>query len=145
MRKMQAEMKITALEQLKSVTDLLQSHMNQLAVDKEQQMDIRLCLMEAVQNGILYGGSAEGEPSRVHVSWDCNEEEIVFTVEDNGPGIPGGLRNRSWDVLDFEEHGRGILLMQTILDELVFNEKGNRLTGRMRWKQRGGHHSEERH
>lgn len=142
---MQVEIKITALEQLKQLTDLLENHMDQLAVNKEQQMDLRLCLMEAVQNGILYGHPAEGGPSVVHVSWNCDEEKIVFSVEDNGPGIPENLRNRSWNVLEFEEHGRGILLMQTILDELTFNEKGNRLTGRMCWKKRGGHHSEERH
>ena len=43
------------------------------------------------------------------------------------------LRNEDRDILSFEEHGRGILLMQTILDELTFNEKGNRLTGSVRW------------
>ena len=134
MLQMQMDMKITALEQLKNATDLLQEHLNLLSVSKDQQMDLRLCLMEAVQNGLLYGGPAEGEPSEVHVSWQCDEKGIVFSVEDNGPGIPEELRNRSWDALDLEEHGRGILLMQTVLDELIFNEKGNRLTGRMSWQ-----------
>ena len=134
MLQMQMDMKITTLEQLKIATDLLQEHLNLLSVSKDQQMDLRLCLMGAVQNGLLYGEPTEGGNAEVHVSWQCDEKGIAFSVEDNGPGVPMELRNRSWDVLDLEEHGRGILLMQTVLDELIFNEKGNRLTGRKIWQ-----------
>ena len=130
---MQVYITISALEELKAVTDLLQEQLSMWPVSKEKQMDIRLCLMEAVQNGLLYGTPEDGGVAEVSVSWACSEEGIIFSVEDKGPGIPAELREAGRDILSFEEHGRGIMLMQTIMDELTFNEKGNRLTGRMRW------------
>jgi anti-sigma regulatory factor (Ser/Thr protein kinase) len=81
----------------------------------------------------LYGKPEDGGKAEVYVSWKCSEDGFVFSVEDHGPGIPAELREEGRDILSFEEHGRGILLMQTILDELTFNEKGNRLTGSVRW------------
>lgn len=130
---MQVQITITALDGLKAVTDLLQEQLSQWPASKEKQMDIRLCLMEAVQNGLLYGIPEDGGPAEVSVNWKCSEEGFLFSVEDNGPGIPAELRETGRDILSFEEHGRGIMLMQTILDELTFNEKGNRLTGYIRW------------
>ena len=130
---MQVYVTISALEELKAVTDLLQEQLSRWPASEEKQMDIRLCLMEAVQNGLLYGTPEDGSQAEVSISWNCSEEGFVFSVEDKGPGIPAELREPGRDILSFEEHGRGIMLMQTILDELTFNEKGNRLTGRMRW------------
>lgn len=135
---MQVYVTVSALEELKAVTDLLQEQLSQWPASKEKQMDIRLCLMEAVQNGLLYGKPEDGGKAEVHVSWKCSEDGFVFSVEDHGPGIPAELREEGRDILSFEEHGRGILLMQTILDELTFNEKGNRLTGSVRWQPGGG-------
>ncbi len=129
---MQAFIEISALEQLQTVTDLLQKQLNQWPASREKQMDIRLCIMEAVQNSLLYGVSVDGEPY-VQISWRCDENGFVFTVEDRGPGIPAELRLPERDILSLDEHGRGIMLMQTILDELTFNEKGNQLTGRVCW------------
>lgn len=130
---MQTHIKISALEDLNRVTELLQKYLAQWPASREKQLDLRLCLMEAVQNGLLYGKPEDDSIAEVYISWIGNETEFVFSVEDNGPGIPAEYRNPKRDILSFEEHGRGIMLMHAILDELTFNEKGNRLTGRMRW------------
>ena len=55
MQQMQVHMKISALEQLNDVTDRLQQQLSQMQITKEKQMDLRLCLMEAVQNSLLTG------------------------------------------------------------------------------------------
>ena len=133
MQQMQVHITISALEQLHDVTALLQEQLCQWPVSAEKQLDIRLCLMEAVQNSLLYGMSEDGSAAEVQIDWQCDAQGFVFSVEDHGSGVPMALRNCSWEGLPLEEHGRGILLMRTVLDELTFNEKGNRLTGRMRW------------
>ena len=131
---MQVQITISTLEQLNDVTRQLQNELQQWAVPEDKQMELRLCLMEAAQNGLLYGGCPQaGQPAEVQISWQCSEHCFVYSVEDNGPGIPAELRERSWDDISLEEHGRGILLMQAMLDEVTFNEKGNRITGRMCW------------
>lgn len=120
-------MRISAMEQLPAVTDQLLRQLRQWQVSEEKQMDIRLCVMEAVQNALLYG------KSEVQISWQCSRQGFVFQVADSGPGVPEPLRRRSWDTLPMEEHGRGILLLQAILDEVSFNETGNCITGRVKW------------
>ena len=77
--------------------------------------------------------AADGQPAEVQLSWRCSKQGFIFTVADNGPGVPEYLRCRSWDTLPLEEHGRGILLLQSILDEVHFNEAGNCITGRINW------------
>ena len=135
---------ISTLEQLNEVTVQLLDDLKQWNVPAEKQIELRLCFMEAVQNGLLYGGSLDGKPAEVQVSWYYDDDCFEYTVEDNGSGVPLELRNRNWEDCLLEEHGRGILLMQTILDEVTFNERGNRITGRMCWRQGGGSGSEKR-
>ena len=130
---MRVQMQISAMEQLADVTDSLMEQLEWWQISKEKQMDIRLCLMEALQNALLYGCSGDGQPAEVQISWCCNKQGFVFSVADNGPGVPKQLRCRSWEMLPLEEHGRGILLLQAILDEVQFNEAGNCITGRINW------------
>lgn len=130
---MQVQMQISAMEQLADVTDSLMEQLGWWKISEEKQMDIRLCLMEAVQNALLYGCPSDGQPAEVQISWRCSRQGFVFTVADNGPGVPKQLRCRSWETLPLEEHGRGILLLQAILDEVQFNEAGNCITGRINW------------
>ena len=47
---MRVQMQISAMEQLADVTDSLMEQLEWWQISKEKQMDIRLCLMEAVQN-----------------------------------------------------------------------------------------------
>lgn len=130
---MQVQMKITALEQLTVLTDELKQQLQAWAIGEEKQMDLRLCLMEAVQNALLHGRRRVDTPASVEVRWRCTEQGFCFCVQDDGHGVPIGLRTQSWNDVSLEEHGRGLLLMQAILDELSFNEEGNCINGWMKW------------
>lgn len=131
---MQVHMEISTMAQIADVTDCLKEQLCQYHIEEEKQMDIRLCVMEALQNALLYGECSDHDkPAIVHVSWRCSQQGFSFTVEDEGPGVPADLRKRDWDNVSLEEHGRGLLLLRAILDEVCFNEKGNRVTGRIRW------------
>lgn len=129
----QVQMNISTLEQVVEVTTCLQQQLQQWNVSDETQMDIRLCVMEAVQNGLLYGCPADQPNASVQISWQCTSQGFCFTVTDEGPGVPEQLRNQDSDILSLEEHGRGLLLMQAILDEVCFNETGNSITGKLHW------------
>lgn len=129
----QIQMNISTLEQLAEVTACLQRQLQQWNISAETQMDIRLCVMEAVQNGLLYGCPADNPDASVQISWQCTSEGFCFTVTEEGPGVPEQLRKQDGDILSLEEHGRGLLLMRTILDEVRFNQKGNSITGKLHW------------
>lgn len=132
-REKQVQMQISTLEQVAEVTARLQQSLRQWQVSEETQMDIRLCVMEAVQNGLLYGCPADLPEASVQICWQCSDHGFCFTVTDAGTGVPEQLRTQSDDSPSLEEHGRGLLLMQAILDEVCFNDTGNRVTGKLRW------------
>lgn len=127
----QLHMELTALEQLAEVTECLQQHLIQWNVTEEKQVDLKLCVMEAVQNALLYSGTETSKPV-VQVMWTCDADGFSFTVEDNGPGIPVEQQTDEYHET-LKESGRGLLLMRVILDEVRFNEKGNAITGILRW------------
>ena len=127
----QLHMEITALEQLAEVTALLESELQQWQVHEDKQMDLKLCVMEAVQNALVHGGTAQEAPI-AQIAWHCKANEFCFTVTDNGAGVPEEIRTGEYKET-LKESGRGLLLMRVILDEVQFNETGNAVTGILRW------------
>lgn len=131
MQTTQLHMEITTLEQLADVLTCLREDLQQWEVTEEKQVDLKLCIMEAVQNALLHGGTAYAVP-KVQIFWKCDSKEFRFTVEDNGPGVSQDMRDSVYQET-LKESGRGLLLMRTILDEVNFNERGNAITGILRW------------
>ena len=131
MQTTQLHMEITTLEQLADVLAWLREDLQQWEVAEEKQVDLKLCIMEAVQNALLHGGIAYAVP-KVQIFWKCDAKEFRFTVEDNGPGVSQDMRDSVYQET-LNESGRGLLLMRTILDEVNFNERGNAITGILRW------------
>lgn len=66
---------------------------------------------------------------RIFVSATFSPEQAVYVIRDEGPGFdPGGLPDPR-DPQNLEKaSGRGLLLMQTFMDELRFNDRGNEVT-----------------
>jgi len=55
-----------------------------LGLVKGDDRQLKTALIELVENGIRYCGS---EPPQVHVACERNEQELLFSVKDNGVGI----------------------------------------------------------
>lgn len=66
---------------------------------------------------------------RVHFQVRVTPTEAVFIVRDDGPGFdPSRLPDpTSAENLDVP-HGRGVLLMRSFMDEVIYNAKGNEVT-----------------
>jgi CheY-like chemotaxis protein len=64
---------------------------------------------------------------RVHAQID--RESARFLVADDGPGYKTSLLNEPVQTRDINRiSGRGLLLIRTFMDEVVFNETGNQIT-----------------
>ncbi len=58
-----------------------------------------------------------------------SSSEVTFVVRDGGRGFdPSTLPNPTDSENLSRPHGRGILLMRTFMDEVIFNERGNEIT-----------------
>jgi serine/threonine-protein kinase RsbW len=89
---------------------------------------VRLALEEAVVNAIRHGNKLDPE-KKLFVSYLVEDARITISVEDEGPGfdldsVPDPTAEENLEA----DHGRGILLMRVYMDEVEYNEKGNRVT-----------------
>jgi serine/threonine-protein kinase RsbW len=89
------------------------------------ESEIETALREAVTNAVVHG-NGEDPRKRVYVDCRCRMDgEVSVTVRDEGQGFdtaavpdPTASANR------LLPHGRGIYLMQSLMDEVSFEEGG---------------------
>jgi serine/threonine-protein kinase RsbW len=86
--------------------------------------DVEIALREALANAILHGNH-EDRRKQVHVSCDCEPDEVSITVKDEGKGfdinnVPDPTAPQNSGLI----HGRGIHVMKALMDEVRFEEGG---------------------
>ena len=108
----------------KEVLELLQP----LKLGAYKLLDIRLCLEEALINAIRYGNKFD-DNLKVKVSCSVENDILKIIVEDEGEGFDyNGLPDPTLEKNLQELKGRGVFLIKRLMDEVYFNEKGNRIT-----------------
>lgn len=66
---------------------------------------------------------------RIHVQARLSPREASFIIRDEGPGFDPSILPDPTDPANLEDlGGRGVLLMRTFMDEVLFNETGNQVT-----------------
>jgi serine/threonine-protein kinase RsbW len=126
----EGELQIPELKRIELVNHILEKS-EPYIVDDDDMFWIRLCLDEAIANAILHGHDEPMDrPVRpVTVKYHIGPGRMVFTVQDSGEGFD----HRCVPDPTAEENllsvsGRGIFLMRKIMDEVVYNERGNQVT-----------------
>jgi len=101
------------------------------AADKE--FEIRTSLHEALVNAVIHGAGRDPE-QRVEIWVGCDKARgILIVVRDPGPGfdpktVPSPLQARQL----YSEHGRGIYLINQLMDEVRFERGGTEIWMRKR-------------
>jgi len=66
---------------------------------------------------------------RIHVVAKLSQDGLTFEIRDDGPGFDVSILPDPADPASLERtSGRGVLLMRTLMDEVVYNEAGNSVT-----------------
>ena len=89
------------------------------------EIDIETALREALANAVVHGNS-EDPGKQVYVECRCyTDGEVSISVRDEGPGFDTSiLPDPTSPEGRLLEHGRGIYLMKTLMDEVSFEESG---------------------
>ena len=98
----------------------------QCAAGKEE--DIELALTEALANAVVHG--AKEDPSKtVECIVACDQERgMLIMVRDPGPGFdPASIPNPCEGQNIFSSHGRGIFLINQLMDEVGFHKNGTEI------------------
>jgi serine/threonine-protein kinase RsbW len=90
--------------------------------------DIELALTEALANAVVHG--AKNDPSKI-IECDvaCDENRgILIVVRDPGTGFdPAKIANPCHGENIYASHGRGIYLINQLMDEVQFHKNGTEI------------------
>ncbi|MFI4860166.1 MAG: ATP-binding protein [Phycisphaerales bacterium JB063] len=95
---------------------------------REAVFAIRLALDEALANAVKHGNDGDASKT-VTVEMDVNDQRVVISIEDQGPGFtPEALPDPTADENLSRPCGRGVMLMNAYMTGVEFNDTGNRVT-----------------
>ncbi len=123
------------LSLMHSILDYLMKRVEKVGVVNPETSNLFVALDEAFVNAVKHGNKFDAR-KLVRITADVSPEEARFTIEDEGDGfnvaeIPDPLDPQNL----FKTSGRGVLFIYNIMDEVKYNERGNRLTMVKRKKQ----------
>lgn len=118
----------SAISLMHIVLDYLMKRVEKLGVIKPEHSNLFVALDEAFVNAVKHGNKFDVK-KLVRVAAEISKQEARFTIEDEGEGfdvqnIPDPLDPKNL----FKTSGRGVLFIYNIMDEVNYNDRGNRLT-----------------
>lgn len=117
----------SAISPMYAILEYLTKRVEKMGVIDSKESNLFVALDEAIANAVKHGNKFDTH-KLVRVSAELSVKEACFTVEDEGEGFDV---NAIPDPLDpqnlFKTSGRGVLFICNIMDEVEYNERGNRL------------------
>jgi serine/threonine-protein kinase RsbW len=113
---------------MNGVLHYLHERVVQLGIINPERSNLFIALDEAFANAVKHGN--KGDVSKlVRITADLSAREARFTIEDEGEGFSVTEIPDPRDPANlFKTSGRGVLLIYNIMDEVMYNDRGNRLT-----------------
>jgi len=108
----------------REVENLLRSN----NVDDSLIFDIRLSIEEAIKNAIIHGNK-KNRKLPVYISYSLKDNKFNVEIEDKGSGFnPGEVQDPTSNENLLKEGGRGVFLIQKLMDEVKYNDRGNKVS-----------------
>lgn len=118
-----------------NILDYLMKRVEKVGVVNPETSNLFVALDEAFVNAVKHGNKFDTN-KLIRITADVSTEEARFTIEDEGDGFNVAEIPDPLDPLNlFKTSGRGVLFIYNIMDEVKYNERGNRLTMVKRKKQ----------
>jgi serine/threonine-protein kinase RsbW len=129
--KLDLKLSVTLAADRDAVDPVVRSVMNVVRQTKcapGHEDDIELALTEALANAVVHG--AKNDPSKI-IECDvaCDEKQgILIIVRDPGTGFdPTQIANPCQGENIYASHGRGIYLINQLMDEVQFHKNGTEI------------------
>jgi serine/threonine-protein kinase RsbW len=130
-KKINVKLKVTLAADSHAIDPVVQGVMaivREMGCANGSEQEIELALSEALANAVMHG--ANEDPTKI-VECDvaCEEERgMLIVVRDPGSGFdPATLPNPCMGENIFSNHGRGIYLINQLMDEVQFHKNGTEI------------------
>ena len=111
-----------------TILDYLMKRVEKNGVVNPANSNLFVALDEAFVNAVKHGNKFDAT-KLVRITAEVCAKEARFTVEDEGEGFDIAKVPDPTDTENlFKTSGRGVLIIHNVMDEVAYNERGNRLT-----------------
>jgi serine/threonine-protein kinase RsbW len=115
------------LRHLDGVLEYLNERMLRLGIVSGDDSEVMIALDEAIVNAVKHGNKSDPRKA-VHIVAEFSADGVRFIVADEGIGFEReSVPDPTEPCRLLEPSGRGLLLINHIMDEVRFNQCGNRL------------------
>ncbi|MGD0467990.1 MAG: ATP-binding protein [Terriglobales bacterium] len=129
--KLDVKLSVTLAADRDAVDQVVRSVMNvvrEMKCAPGHEDDIELALTEALANAVVHG--AKNDPSKIiECNVACDDERgILIVVRDPGSGFdPTQIANPCHGENIYSNHGRGIYLINQLMDDVQFHKNGTEI------------------
>jgi serine/threonine-protein kinase RsbW len=115
------------VENIRIVESFIDNVKDKFEIDDDIYGNIMVAITESVNNAIRHGNK-EDKKKNVTLTAACEENVLLFTVEDEGSGFdPESLDDPTAPENIEKIGGRGIFLMKHLSDEVKFSNEGRKV------------------
>ncbi len=112
---------------LKEVSKDLIAALKGKGVEEDIIFDVHVGFEEALRNAMIHGNRNDPE-KKVTIETQVTEEAVIISVEDEGEGFdPGKLPDPTLDENLLKEGGRGVYLINHLMDEVAYERGGRKV------------------
>jgi serine/threonine-protein kinase RsbW len=109
------------------ILDYLMKRIEKIGIVNSQDSNLFIALDEAFVNAVKHGNKFD-VTKLVRITAEVSTKEARFTIEDEGEGFNVAEIPDPTDAENlFKTSGRGVLIIHNVMDEVRYNERGNRL------------------
>jgi serine/threonine-protein kinase RsbW len=110
---------------MEALIGIVSTLLDEAGFSEKDKFRLHLALEEAIVNANKHGHDGDWRKP-VAVRFSVGAKGVVFQVEDQGPGfdlesVPDPLAAENLE----SNHGRGLLLIRSLMSEVCHNDKGN--------------------
>ncbi len=95
--------------------------------DKDDIFAVHLTFEEAFLNAVKHGNKMD-PTKKVKIDYTVDDKKVEISITDEGAGFePGSVADPRFGPGLYQPGGRGLLLMNSYMDTVKYNEQGNRV------------------
>jgi serine/threonine-protein kinase RsbW len=107
------------------VCEQILSKLENNGFSKEDIFAVHLAVEEAFLNAVKHGNRMDSSKS-VKIDYSLGLDKVEISMTDEGDGFqPEGVADPRWGESLYRPEGRGLLLMNSYMDVVKYNERGN--------------------
>ena len=107
------------------VCEQIMSKLEDNGFSKEDIFAVHLALEEAFLNAVKHGNKMDSTKN-VKIDYSVGSDRVEISMTDQGDGFePEAVADPRWGESLYKPEGRGLLLMNSYMDVVRFNKRGN--------------------